>query len=245
MVEIIPAILPKSFDQLSEQMSEISGLARMVQVDVCDGVFVKNRTWPYVHANDPYFAEILKENGGFPYWEEIDFEADLMIKPTEEEVMKWVTAGAKKIIIHIESVENPKEFIEGLRKSLPDSDSMFHVEIGVALNPDTSIDALEPLMNHIDFVQFMGIAKIGYQGQPFENRVLEKITTLRARHPKVTISVDGGVNVETAPMLIDAGANRLVIGSAIFESGDIPGTIEFFLSLAEADSEGRSNLSQA
>lgn len=235
MVEIIPAILPKTFDDLSQNLSEVSGLTKMVQVDICDGVFVKNKTWPYIQKNDPDFAEILKENGGFPYWEEIDFEADLMIKPTLEEVTKWVTAGAKRLVIHAESIENPAELIEQIRNSLPGSDSVFNTEIGVAINPDTRNEVLKHVVKHVDFIQCMGIKNIGHQGEPFDPAVLEKIHELRVLYPNVTISVDGAVNEETAPQLIDAGATRLVIGSAIFESGDIPGTIQFFQSLATAE----------
>lgn len=233
MVEIIPAILPKSFDELSEAMSQVSGLVKMVQVDVCDGVFVTNKTWPYIHKNDADFAEILKENGGFPYWEEMDFEVDLMIKPTEEEIQKWVTAGAKRLVIHVESVENPAEFIEKVRNSLPGSDSAFHIELGVAINSNTPNDVLKHVAKHVNFIQCMGIQKIGHQGEAFDPNVLEKIHELRVMYPSVTISVDGGVNEETAPQLIDAGATRLVIGSAIFGSGDVPGMIEFFSNLSQ------------
>ena len=80
----------------------------------------------------------------------------------------------------------------------------------------------------IDFVQFMGIENIGYQGEPFDERVFEKIRELRERFPDTIISVDGGVSLENADKLIEAGANRLVSGSAIFESGDIAGTVEVF-----------------
>lgn len=241
MTEIIPAILPKSFEELSEAMAQVSGLVKMVQVDVCDGVFVKNKTWPYVQKNDPDFADILKENGGFPYWEEMDFEVDLMIKPTEEEIQKWITAGAKRLIIHVESVENPELFVEKIRNLLPEPDSAFHIEIGIAISIDTPNDVLKHVVKHVDFIQCMGIAHIGHQGEPFDPAVLEKINELRVLHPNVTISVDGAVNEESAPQLIDAGATRLVIGSAIFGGGDVPGTIEFFQDLAEVGREGESD----
>src|SRR3989338_570743 len=78
----------------------------------------------------------------------------------------------------------------------------------------------------IDFAQFMGIEKIGFQGQLFDERVLGKIADLRERFPKVIISVDGGVNMKNAPRLIKAGANRLVSGSTIFESDNIKDAIE-------------------
>lgn len=100
------------------------------------------------------------------------------------------------------------------------------IEVGIALDTTTPNEKVYPLVEKIDFVQFMGIEKIGYQGQDFDARVLEKIANLREKFKRVIISVDGSVNLETAPKLIEAGANRLVSGSAIFESNDIKKTIE-------------------
>lgn len=234
MVEIIPAILPKSFSDLQEKMALVAGLTKHVQVDVCDGVFVQNKTWPYTKKSDPDFAKILKEEGGFPYWEEVDFEVDLMVVPTEDTVRDWITAGAKRIIIHLESGEDQADLFKKIRTSLPDKESLLHTELGVAIDIDTPNKKLSPFLPYVDFVQFMGIAKIGVQGEPFDDRVLDKISRLRLENPNVTISVDGGVNTESAPKLLDAGVNRLVIGSAIFESGDIPGTIDLFENLAQA-----------
>ena len=95
------------------------------------------------------------------------------------------------------------------------------VELGLALNPDTSLDTILPYMEKIDFVQCMGIARIGYQGQPFDERVLTQINQLRVKYPNLPISVDGGVNIETAALLKQAGATRLVAGSAIFGASDV------------------------
>ena len=77
----------------------------------------------------------------------------------------------------------------------------------------------------------MGIEKIGFQGQSFDERVLHKVNDLRERFPELIISIDGGVSLETAPLLIKAGANRLVAGSAILKSEDIEKTIKEFQSL--------------
>jgi len=233
MIEIIPAILPKSFEDLGENMALVSGLVPMVQVDVCDGVFVSNRTWPYIKKTDPDFNKILKEEGGFPYWEELDFEVDLMVKVNEEIIQNWISAGAKRLVIHMESVDDIETLIHEVRGLLPEDDYFLHTEIGVAIGPDTPNEKLEPIIKRINFVQFMGIQRVGFQGEKFDDRVIDKVSSLRQRHPDVIISVDGGVNMETAPKLIDAGVNRLVIGSAIFESDDIPATVEFFDTLSQ------------
>jgi hypothetical protein len=132
---------------------------------------------------DPDFDEIIKEEAAFPYWEELDFEADLMVANPIDVAQDWITAGAKRLIIHIESFKTPADAVmafQQLKKQLPIKDSFLYTEIGVALNPSTPNEAIEPLMEYVDFVQFMGIEKIGYQGQPFDERVIEKISSLRA-----------------------------------------------------------------
>lgn len=235
MIEIIPAIMPKSFSDLSEKMSLVSGFVPMVQIDVMDGVFVPSKSWPYVKNPDPDFEYIQKEQKEFPYWQELDFEVDLMVNNAEVLAGSWIGAGAKRLIFHIESLVNSKSAIEQIKKSLPVKDSFLYTEIGIAINPDTPNEKLEPVLSQVDFVQFMGIQKIGFQGQPFDDRVLEKIIRLRTELPNVTISVDGSVNMETAPSLMDAGVNRLVIGSAIFEREDVAVAIEEFFALTRSD----------
>ena len=106
-----------------------------------------------------------------------------------------------------------------------------NVEIGVALNTTTPIETIKPIISKVDFIQCMGIEKIGYQGEPFDERVLEQISELRKIYPELIISVDGSVNETTAPLLVKAGANRLVVGSAIMNSYDVRETIREFESL--------------
>lgn len=233
MVEIIPAIMPKSFADLREKMSSVAGFVSLAQIDVMDGVFVPDKSWPYITKPDPDFERILKEDTAFPHWRELDFEADLMVATPETAALDWIAAGAKRLIVHLESMNDPKSILEKIKKTLPSEGSFLRAEIGIAVNPGTPNERLEPAIELADFVQFMGIAKIGFQGQAFDERVLDKISGLRAVHPNVTISVDGGVDFETAPKLIKVGATRLAIGSAIFESGNIAATIEEFLGLSE------------
>lgn len=231
MVEIIPAIIPKSFSHLNEKMSLVSEIVPIVQIDVMDGVFVPEKSWPYIKNPDPDFTSILKEENGFPFWETIDFEVDMMISNPKENWEKWLTAGAKRIIVHVESTKNLKNFFETVKRDLPSEDSLLYTEIGVAINIDTPNEEIYPLLTSVDFVQFMGIAKIGFQGQPFDERVLAKISDLRGKYPNVTISVDGGVNKENAVSLVKAGASRLVVGSAIFETENIADTLMDFQGL--------------
>jgi len=237
MAEIIPAILPEDIDDLRKKLSLVSGIVPLAQIDVCDGKFAPTKTWPYKKGVDETFLRIVGQEEGFPFWDSVDFEADLMVRHPENIVGDWISAGAKRIIIHIESTPDTLPLFQKIKLEYGTSgESSYGVETGAALNIETPNEEIYDLLNEtndkgapaIDFVQFMGIENIGYQGEPFDERVFEKIRELRERFPDTIISVDGGVSLENADKLIEAGANRLVSGSAIFESGDIAGTVEVF-----------------
>ncbi|MDO8604815.1 MAG: hypothetical protein Q7K40_05500 [bacterium] len=215
MIEIIPAIIPKDYEYLDEMMSLFVGVVPMVQLDIMDGKFVPVRTWPY--PRDAHFEKISTEEEGMPRWEEINFEVDLMIENPELVVSKWVSAGASRVIVHVESMND----FEIIRGAIPQG----LIELGLAINTTTPLSALEPYFDRIDFVQCMGIERIGFQGEAFDERVLEKVRALRARTPQMPISIDGSVNMDTARGLVDAGATRLVAGSAILEADDFTQTI--------------------
>ena len=219
-IEIIPAILPKDFAELSEKIDLIRGYTKVAQIDVCDGQFVPSASLPYKKEDDSY-ARIISQEDGLPGWETINFEIDLMANKPEEIVEEWVSAGATRIIIHAEA----RGDVAGAIASLAG-----RVEVGLAYNIDTLMPAKLPA--GVDFVQLMGIDHIGFQGQAFDEKVLARIAEVRAAHLDLPISVDGGVSLDTAPRLIVAGATRLVVGSAIFNSDNYIEAIERFKKLA-------------
>jgi len=231
MIEIIPAILAKDYEEIKDKIALVRGIVLMVQIDFCDGVFVKNKTWPFTTGgvDDVKFKSILNEQEGMPFWEDIDFELDLMVADAVENFDIYMKLGPKRIVFHIEAVGDIKEFqdfLEGIDVYIRDA-----MQIGVAINTTTPIEQIFPLVNYIDFVQVMGIEKVGFQGQSFDDRVLNNIKILKEKFPDIIISVDGGVNFETAPKLIKAGADRLVAGSLILKSDDIRKTISGLESL--------------
>ncbi len=226
MIEIIPAIMPDSQEDLIEKATRVRGHVPLAQIDIMDGVFVKSKSWPYTTGGvkrDKYFLALTNQDEGLPFWDDLDYEIDLMITEPEKHIDEWLPLGASRLIFHIESIKDADLFWghdiwkEGAR----DIGGEKVVEIGLAINPDTPIDMILPYVPLIDFVQCMGIAKIGYQGQEFDERVLEQVNQLRVKFPNLPISVDGGVSPETVPLLCSAGANRVVSGSAIFGSNDI------------------------
>ena len=151
---------------------------------------------------------------------------DLMVTNSVENFDIYTKLGPKRVIFHLEAVgeiEDFKDFLEGIDMYTRDA-----IEIGVAISPDINTEDVFPLLHFIDFVQVMGILHEGVQGEEFDDRCIDHIKTLKEKFPDTIISVDGSVNFDTAPALIDAGADRLVIGSAIFNTDDIIGTVERF-----------------
>jgi len=230
MIEVLPAILPKNYEDLKNKIALVRGVVPVVQVDICDGVFVPSVTWPFVGEDfDHHFTRILNEEEGMPFWEEMEFELDLMVSNAVENFDIYTKLGPKRIIFHLEAVgdlQEFKDFIEGIDPYTRDS-----IEIGIATKPGTPLEQLESLAANIDFVQFMGNDKIGYQGVEFNPEVYEKIKTWREKYPDMPIGVDIGVNEQTAPLLVKAGATKLAAGSAIFNTDDIIGTVERFQGL--------------
>lgn len=231
MVEIIPAIIPKSFEDLNDKITLVNGLVELVQVDILDGKLTPSNSWPYNEEGEENFRKIKDEEEGFPFWKDIDFEADLMISDPLSNIQDWITAGARRLVVHFESLERPGEFLDAIREKMLSRSSMFYTEIGIGVHINTRNEEIYPLLSGVDFVQCMGIKKIGYQGEPFSEEVIPKIEDFREKFPELFISVDGGVSLENAEALISAGANRLVVGSALFNSENIEETLQEFQSL--------------
>jgi len=230
MIEIIPAVIPKSYKDLKEKLDRVANFVKMVQIDVMDGKFVSSKNWPYNGADEEETQGVFNEDSGLPHWENVDFELDMMVAHPEVEIERWIIAGAKRLIVHIESTTHVERIIRMLeeKKYLSRNSDEVGIELGLALGVETSYEKILPYLEDIQFVQFMGIAKIGYQGQPFDERVVDHIRNFHNAHPEVIISVDGGVNLDTAKQLVDAGAKRLVSGSTIFDSENVADTLKQF-----------------
>lgn len=223
MTEIIPAVLAKDINDLRQKIANVVNVAKVVQIDICDGKFVESTSWPMGYYDKESVALILDEEEGLPYWENVDFEFDLMVKNAIKQFDFFTRLGPKRIIFHLEA-EDEKELKDFINAIDPYTREL--VEIGIAINTTTDIEKLSSLINSIDFVQCMGIEQIGFQGQKFDERVLDQIKSLRSKYSDIIISVDGSVNEDTAPLLVGAGADRLVAGSVLIKSFDVRETIK-------------------
>lgn len=231
MKEIIPAIMPKSFDDLKIQLERVKGLVPIVQIDVMDGKFVKAKSWPLIREDDRYFLKFVNQEEGFPFWEDLNIEADLMVTDPQVHADRWAAAGATRIIVHYLSA--PRDRVAAIVAELKEKG----VETGIAFTSKTSDEEMIAFVTehraHIDFVQCMGIETIGLQGEPFDEKVIDRVTKLKETFADLVVSVDGGVNYDTAQDLLDAGVDRLVSGSAIFQSDSVENAILDFQDLFE------------
>jgi len=209
MIEIIPTIIAKDFKELQEKVRRVEPYVDWIQLDIMDGQFVDNSTW-----SNP--AELKKLET------EAKLEAHLMIKNPEDTIEQWINSGVKRIIIHFESTRYHRQLIDKIKKA--------GLEVGLAINPQTPIEVVDDFIPDLDLVLVMTVQP-GRGGQKLIADTLNKIEQLRETYPNVNIEVDGGINSETASQVIQAGANLLASGSAIFNSGNIEETIKKLKSL--------------
>lgn len=196
MVEIIPAVLPKSFDELERELERLHGTAPLVQIDLVG----KN---------------ILEGRYALPFWEEFDFECDIMLANPAHEVQTCIDAGVSRIVVHADA-SSAREALEALQ---PMRGGDIPTMLGIALRSHDTSDILKSFEGLYDFIQVMGIDHIGKQGEPPDphHREVELIKQLRAQFPDLDIQVDGAAAAHVGE-LVSAGANRLVVGAAIVSS---------------------------
>ena len=202
-VKLAPSILSADFARLGEQVAEATKAgADYIHVDVMDGHFV-----PQITIGAPVVAAVRK-------WTDLPLDVHLMIEAPERQINQFAEAGADIITVHIETCPNVQQLVSVI-KSL-------RIKAGVSLNPETPLTAVTEILPSLDLVLVMTVHP-GYGGQPFIESTLDKIAKLRTELDKkgltAELEVDGGINAQTAPRVVKAGARVLVAGAAVFSSG--------------------------
>jgi pentose-5-phosphate-3-epimerase len=210
---IIPAIIPETYQQLEERLERLRNVVRRVQVDVMDGSYTDEASWPYVgpHAQD--FTAGKPYHESLPFHGQYDYEIDLLLEHPEQHIHAWSLSGAMAVIVHVETVSDPHEIIALTQEC--------RIECGVAIKPSSDIRMLAPYVGHVAFFQCMGNDVVGRNGMRLKETVYEKIREIKTLWPDVPVGVDIGVNEETLPGLVAAGVERFAVGSGVFGgSGD-------------------------
>ena len=202
-VRVAPSILSADFARLGEEIRAVTEAgADYIHIDVMDGHFVPNITL------GPPVVKGLRAHSDLP------FDVHLMISPIDPYVAAFAEAGADIITVHPEAGPHLHRTIQLIKS--------FGKKAGIALNPGTPVETVEPVIEDLDLILVMSVNP-GFGGQKFIPGALGKIEALRAQIDALGLSidleVDGGVNFETAPKAIAAGADVLVAGSAAFSGG--------------------------
>ena len=206
-----PSILSADFARLGEDIKIIdeSG-AEYIHVDVMDGLFV-----PSISFGMPVIKSIRKVTGKV-------FDVHLMINEPIRYIDEFVKAGADIITVHVEACSDVVATIEKIKAS--------GVKAGITLNPDTPVSAISPYLDMVDMVLVMSVNP-GYGGQKFIVTSIDKLKEVKKLKDDsglgFDIEVDGGINVDNLPSVLEAGANVIVAGSAIF-SGDPAANVSNF-----------------
>jgi ribulose-phosphate 3-epimerase len=208
-IKISPSILSADFSILGDEIKSLEKAgADLIHIDVMDGHFVPNIT-----MGPPIIKQIRKCT-------KLPFDVHLMISPVEKYIKAFADAGSDIITLHPEATDNLKRAVQTVKS--------FGKKAGVSLNPKTPISALMDVINDIDLILIMSVNP-GFAGQSFMGEVLPKVTELRKmindKKLKIDIEIDGGINFETAPLAVKAGANILVSGTTIF-SGSLKDNIQ-------------------
>jgi len=198
---IAPSMLKCDFGNLQRDVAllEAAG-ADVIHLDVMDGHFVPNLTY------GPLVIREMRELTDLP------FDAHLMISEPGRYLDDYLDAGCNAVTFHVEAVPEPRPLLRRIREA--------GAVAGIALNPETPLNAVEPALSSCDLVLVMSVEP-GFGGQSFIPGVLSKVRELRDHQPReFLIAIDGGLGPSTVPTASEAGAELFVVGSAIFETPD-------------------------
>lgn len=211
MVEVIPAIIPKNLNIVRESLQKVLGAVRKIQIDIVDGKYAPVVTWPFNDQSDELIKMVRGEEK-FPYVDDFKIEIDMLVLHPIEYLSDFISIGAKSFIVYIDSTDHMKECIDTIKGA--------GLEFGIGIRPSGNFEMVESYLPQIDFVQFMGNDRVGYNGVGLDLSILYKIKKIHDHHPTMPLQIDIGVNFETAPLLAEVGISRFISGSTVFAAPD-------------------------
>jgi len=211
-IQTVPAILTEDPRALENMVRQTETFTSYAQFDIMDGQFV-----PSLSVSCEQIAGLKTS---------LTWEAHLMVLHPENCLEEFKQAGAQKIIFHYEATPSPDQIIRQIKN--------LGMEAGLAINPETPIDAITPLLSELDSVLFLSVNP-GFYGAKFIPGVLDKIVAFRKAHPKIEIGIDGGIKEGNIADIARTGVNVICVGSAIFQQPEPGESYRRLTALAEAN----------
>ncbi|HVU75596.1 MAG TPA: hypothetical protein VHD38_02050 [Candidatus Paceibacterota bacterium] len=203
---IVPSVVPADLSAIGAAV-ERSAYAHALHIDIVDGIFAADQTWP------PSIEAVSDVAAVVHAHPQMNITAHLMKSNPRELGIAFVKAGVRSVVGHAEAFASPKDATDALAAWKA---AGAH-EVGIALKIETPLSILGEISGY-DIVQLMSIAEIGHQGEPFDDRILSRVEEVHAEYPELMVAVDGGVSEANIEELVRAGANRLVVGHVLTES---------------------------
>lgn len=203
MIQVAPSMLAADFLHLEKDVEMVNQNADLFHLDIMDGVFVPNLSYGFP------IVEAIAKKAKKP------LDTHLMIVEPEKYVERFVNAGSAMVSFHLNATEDPDAVLARIKE--------LGAKAGLVINPDLPVESLFPHLKNCDFVMLMSVFA-GFGGQKFIEDTYDRIRTLKAeilaQGLNIPIEVDGGVSASNSAQLIEAGAEILVAGSAVFKSED-------------------------
>ncbi len=207
---------PPDLSELSRRSESFSGFATEIQLDIADGIFAPAVSWPYHDVQWAQLETMAAEGGSLPHAPAVAYEAHLMVQEPRALGELLARVGCMRLLPHVETFPDA-DAAQGIFDAWKKAGAR---EVGLALLIDTPLETIDPFIGLCDVVQVMSIARIGAQGEAFDERALSRVEEIHAKYPSLMVAVDGGVSEANIEALVRAGANRLCVGSAISKSED-------------------------
>lgn len=207
---------PPDLVELEKRTAAALAFAPEIQLDAADGAFAPVTSWPYLEDQWGELERMAETGTKLPHAEAIVYEAHLMVIEPGPIGLLLARVGCSRILPHVETLKGR----ESAQRMIAEWKAAGAKEVGISMLLDTALTELEPYVDMCDVVQLMSIAKVGAQGQPFDESIYSRIEELRAMYPDLMVAVDGGVAEGNVEALTRAGANRLCVGSAISKAPD-------------------------
>ena len=215
--KVVPAILTDDPKALDTMVRQAESFTTYIQFDIMDGQFVPSQSITSEHLAALHMK--------------LSWEVHLMVQRPEDYLESFWKAGAQKVVFHYEATSSPEEVIFQARK--------LSLGVGLAVNPETPVSVIYPLVSKVDSVLFLTVNP-GFYGSPFIPEVLDKAVELRSAQPNLEIGVDGGIKEGNIAQIAQIGIDVIYVGSAIFLQPEPGESFRHLLALAQEGSSHRS-----